>query len=109
MTTERTARAARDRTSCTHCTNLNTAKHSFNSSPLRIPHKSQNPRPPRRIGVMWAKPSPRKGAATSAAGAGLRHDVARRMPNLERDRLVERAGIRQCRIGVRPVTTWRSR
>jgi hypothetical protein len=43
MTTERTERNCTHCTHCTHCTTLNTVKHQFTVSPLRIPLSSQTP------------------------------------------------------------------
>jgi response regulator of citrate/malate metabolism len=43
-----------------------------------------------------------------ARAAGIdRYTVARRLPDLERDRLVERGQLRDCRVSGRPCVTWR--
>ena len=45
-----------------------------------------------------------------AHAAGLdRHLVARRLPDLERDGMVERCALRECRASNRPAITWRDR
>ncbi len=58
---------------------------------------------------MRSNPAPATSAEMAAASGLDRHGVARRLPDLERDRLVERARIRECRIGRRPAITWRPR
>jgi len=48
-------------------------------------------------------------SAAIAAAAGLdRVGVARRLPDAERDRLVERCGVRTCRVTGRPCLLWRA-
>jgi hypothetical protein len=63
----------------------------------------------RLTAFMRANPAPRRRAEVAAAPDDDRHSVTRRMPDLKRDRFVEHAGMRECRISLRLVTIWRAR
>jgi hypothetical protein len=60
--------------------------------------------------VSWLRTQERPLTSMEIAhAAGLdRHLVARRLPDIERDGLVERCAIRECTSGHRPAITWRS-
>jgi hypothetical protein len=51
---------------------------------------------------------PLTSAEISAASGFDRHGVARRLPDLAADKLVERCPIRDCRQSRRPAVTWRA-
>lgn len=58
---------------------------------------------------LQAQPAPLTSAEIAAASGMDRHMVARRLPDLERDRAVQRGPIRTCSASGRQAVTWRAR